>query len=92
VFIVIIIIVVVVVVVKCYIWSIALYGSENWALRKICQKYLESFEMCWRRMEEKIGWADRVRNVCYIELGRRGIYPTCNEKEGSLTGLGTFCV
>jgi hypothetical protein len=31
--------------VKCYIWSITLYeyGAENWALRKVDQKYLESF-------------------------------------------------
>jgi hypothetical protein len=39
--------------VKCYIWSIALYGAEKWTLRKVDQKYLESFEMwCWRRMEK----------------------------------------
>jgi hypothetical protein len=31
--------------VKCYIWSIALYGVETWTLRKVDQKYLESFEM-----------------------------------------------
>jgi hypothetical protein len=49
--------------VKCYIWSIALCGAETWTLRKVDQKYLESFEMwCWRRME-KISWTDRVRNV-----------------------------
>jgi hypothetical protein len=48
--------------VKCYIWSIAFYGAETWTLRKVDQKYLESFEMwCWRRME-KIIWTDRVRN------------------------------
>jgi hypothetical protein len=48
--------------VKCYIWSIALYGAEKWTLRKIDHKYLESFEMwCWRR-KEKISWTDRVRN------------------------------
>jgi len=38
--------------VKCYIWSIALYGAETWTLRAVDQKNLESFEMwCWRRME-----------------------------------------
>jgi len=48
--------------VKCYIWSMALYGAETWTLRSADQKYLESFEMwCWRRME-KISWADHVRN------------------------------
>jgi hypothetical protein len=30
--------------VKCYIWSIALYGAETRTLRKMDQKYLESFE------------------------------------------------
>ena len=48
--------------VKCYIWSIALYGAETWTLRAVDQKHLESFEMwCWRRME-KISWTDHVRN------------------------------
>jgi hypothetical protein len=48
--------------IKFYIWSIALYGAETWTLRKVYQKYLESFEMwCWRRME-KVSWSDRVRN------------------------------
>jgi hypothetical protein len=41
--------------VKCYIWSVALYGTETWALRAVDQKHLGSFEMWWwwwwRRME-----------------------------------------
>jgi hypothetical protein len=48
--------------VKCYTWSIALYGAETWTLRKVDQKYMERFEMwCWRRMEKK-SWTDRVRS------------------------------
>jgi hypothetical protein len=31
--------------VKCYIWSIALYGAETWTFRKVYQKYVESFKM-----------------------------------------------
>jgi len=47
---------------KCYIWSIALYGAETWTLRTVDQKHLDSFEIwCWRRME-KIRWTDRVRD------------------------------
>jgi len=39
--------------VKCYIWSIALYGTETWTLWTADQKHLESFEMwCWKRMEK----------------------------------------
>jgi hypothetical protein len=52
--------------VKCYIWSIALYGAETWTLRKLDQNYLESFEMwCCRRME-KISWTDRVNNEAVL--------------------------
>ena len=48
--------------IKCYIWSMALYGAETWTLRAADQKYLESLEMwCWRMME-KISWTDHVRN------------------------------
>jgi hypothetical protein len=40
--------------VKCYIWSIALYGAETWTLRKVDQKYLESLKYgageVWRRL------------------------------------------
>jgi hypothetical protein len=39
------------VIVKCYIWSMALYGAETWSLQAADHKELESFEMCWRRME-----------------------------------------
>jgi len=31
--------------IKCYIWSMALYGAETWTLQAADQKYLESFEM-----------------------------------------------
>jgi len=42
--------------VKCYIWSITLYGVVTWTLWKVDQKYMESFKIwCWRRMEEIVG-------------------------------------
>jgi len=48
--------------VKCYIWSVALYGAETWTLRAVDQKHLESFERwCWRRMGKTI-WTDHLRN------------------------------
>jgi hypothetical protein len=48
--------------VKCYIWSMALYGAETWTLQAVEQKHLESLEMwSWRRME-KIRWTDYVKN------------------------------
>jgi hypothetical protein len=48
--------------VKCYIFSVAIYGAETWTLRAVDQKHLEGFEMrCWSRME-KISWTKRVTN------------------------------
>ena len=39
--------------IKCYIWSMALYGVKTWTLRAADQKYLESFEMwCWGRVKK----------------------------------------
>jgi hypothetical protein len=62
--------------VKCYVWSIALYGTETWMLRAVDQKQLESFEMwCWRRIE-KISWTDHVRNECITYSQEAEEYPT----------------
>ena len=64
--------------VKCYVWSIALYGAETWTLRAIDQEHLESFEMwCWRSME-KISWTDHVRNEEVLLRVKQGAeeYPT----------------
>jgi hypothetical protein len=45
-----------------YTWRIEFYGVEMLTLRKVDQKYLESFEMLsWRRIKN-IRWTDRVRN------------------------------
>jgi hypothetical protein len=72
--------------VKCYIWSIVLYGAETWTLRKD-QKYLESFEMrCWRRME--ISWTDRVGNekVLHRVKEERNILNTINRRKANCIG------
>jgi hypothetical protein len=74
--------------VKCYIWSIALYDAEMWTLRKMDQKYLESFEMwCWRRME-KISWTDRVRNeeVLHRVKDERNILHTIKRRKANWIG------
>jgi hypothetical protein len=44
--------------IKCNMWSIVLYGAQTWTLRKIDQKYLESFEMRYVAGE---GWRRSVR-------------------------------
>jgi hypothetical protein len=74
--------------VKCYIWSIALYGAETWTLGKVDRKYLESFEMwCWRSME-KISWTDRVRNeeVLHRVKVERNIVHTIKRRKANWIG------
>jgi hypothetical protein len=74
--------------VKCYIWSIALYGVETWTLRKVDQKYLERFDMwCWRRMEKNI-WTDRVRNeeVLHRVKEERNIVHTIKRRKANWIG------
>jgi hypothetical protein len=74
--------------VKCYIWGIALYGAGTWTLRKVDQKYLESFEMwCWRRME-KISWTDDVRNeeVLHRVKEERNVVHTIKRRKGDRIG------
>jgi hypothetical protein len=58
------------------------YGAETRTLRKVDQKYLESFKMwCWRRME-KIIWTTYVRNEEVLLKSQGGEkYPTHNKKE-----------
>jgi len=48
--------------VKALVWSVALYGSETWTLRKKDIKRIQAFEMrIWRKME-KISWTAHVSN------------------------------
>jgi hypothetical protein len=76
---------------KMHILSIALYGAATWTLRKVGQKYLESFKVwCLKRME-KMSLTDHVRNkeVLYTVKEERNIIHTLN---GRLTGLVTSCI
>jgi hypothetical protein len=72
--------------IKCYIWSIALYGAETWTFRAVDQKHLESFEMwCWRRME--ISWTDHVRNeVLVTDKEQRNILHEISKRKANWIG------
>ncbi|KAJ4436680.1 hypothetical protein ANN_16811 [Periplaneta americana] len=53
--------------VKCFVWSVALYGAETWTLRQNEEKRIDAFEMwIWRRME-RVKWTDRIRNEAVLE-------------------------
>ena len=58
--------------VKCFVWSVALYGAETWTKRRNEQKRLEAFEMwIWRRMK-RVKWTDKIKKCsCAGKSGRR---------------------
>ena len=50
------------VIIKTLVWSVLLYGSESWTLRKEDMKRLEACEMwIWRRIQ-KISYTEHVSN------------------------------
>jgi hypothetical protein len=78
--------------VEYYIWNIALFGAGTWTLRKVDQKYLESFEMfCWRRIE-KIRWTDHVMNekVLYRVKEKRNILHAMERRKTKWIGQSGF--
>jgi hypothetical protein len=78
--------------IKCYIWSIALYGAESWILRKEVQKYLESFETCCWRRTEKISRTNYVRNEEVLQKVKEEMNILQIIQKGRLTGFVTSCV
>ena len=74
--------------VKCFVWSVALYGAETLTLRRNEEKQLEAFVMCvWRRMES-VKWTDKTKNsVVLVRVGRRkNNAGTDKEEEKKLAG------
>ena len=48
--------------VKTLVWSVMLYGSETWTMRKEDIKRIEAFKMwIWRRME-RVSWREHTTN------------------------------
>jgi hypothetical protein len=55
--------------------------AENWILRKLYQKYLRSFEVCFCRTMGKISCID-VRNEELLQKSQEeGEFPTTNKKK-----------
>ena len=78
--------------VKCYVWSIALYGAETWTLRAVDQKHLESLECGagegWKR---SVGLITSEMKMYYLESRSRGI-SYMKHVNGRRTGWVTFYV
>ncbi|XP_055388393.1 uncharacterized protein LOC129616943 [Condylostylus longicornis] len=47
---------------RCYIWSVLMYGAETWTLKVSSMNKIEAFEMWVYRRMLKISWTERVSN------------------------------
>ena len=57
---------------KCFVWSVALYGVETSTLRRNEQKRQEVFEMwIWRRIE-RVKWTEKIKNAAVLERAGEG--------------------
>ena len=54
-------------VLKCYIWSILLYGSECWTISKEMEKRLEATEMWFLRRMLNVSWTARETNESILK-------------------------
>ena len=74
--------------VKSLIWSVTLYASETWTLRKEDIKRLEAFEMwIWRRIE-RINWMEHWKNVDVLLLvnEERSLNDTIRQRQKNWIG------
>src|SRR5678816_2627402 len=74
--------------VKTLVWSVALYGSETWTIRKEEIKKLEAFEMwIWRRME-KVSWTKHITNDEVLQMvdEKRSLITTIRERQKNWVG------
>lgn len=52
---------------RCYIFSILLYGVESWTLTEATTKKLEAFELWTYRRILKISWMDKISNTRVLQ-------------------------
>lgn len=57
---------------KCYVWSVLLYGVESWTLTEASTRKLEAFEMWLYRRILRISWVDHVSNKKVLEMLQKG--------------------
>ena len=56
---------------KCYVWSILLYGSETWINAAMYQR-LQATETCFFRKMLRIPWTKKVTNEKVLEKAQTG--------------------
>ncbi|XP_070159794.1 uncharacterized protein [Polyergus mexicanus] len=56
---------------RCYVFSVLLYGVESWTLTEATMKRMKAFEMWTYRRMLRISWMDRVTNDTVLDRMRK---------------------
>ena len=73
---------------KCYVWSVLLYGVETWTVNQSSIKRLEAFEMWTIRRMMRISWTEHMSNESVLALAgvRRVLIQTIQKRKLSYFG------
>lgn len=74
---------------KCYVWSVLLYGVEAWTLKANIINKIEAFEMWTLRRMLRISWTEHISNEEVLrraELEDRELFMTIKERKISYLG------
>lgn len=69
---------------KCYVWSVLLYGVESWTLKITIINNIEAFEMWTLPQLLKISWTKHIRNEEVLqraELEDRELFTYIKERK-----------
>lgn len=73
---------------RCYVFSILLYGCESWTLNPSLEKRIETFEMYLYRRILRISWTERVRNTEVLNQMKKNKELMLTIKERKLRYIG----
>ena len=69
--------------IKCFVWSILLYGVETWTISKISQQWLGAFEMWALRRMLRISWTRHITNEEVLRQAntKRSLFQTVKQRK-----------
>ena len=75
-------------VLKCYVWSVMLYGSETWTISRVMQQKLEATEMWFLRRMLKIAWTEKKTNEEVLRMAnmKRSLMETIRRRQMDFFG------
>ena len=73
---------------KCYIWSVLLYGCESWTINKNMEQKLTATEVWFWRKMMRMSWTEKLTNEVVLEKvgSKRQILTTIRRRQWRFVG------